>query len=256
LIRPDFSKELDTVMLWAAFTLAFFGFLWVSEFTYSSTKTFLAVKDVAFIPTIKNPESLHVHIKQSKTDPFRQGTTLAIAKSHSSVCAVIVLREYLLQRNPTNTDEPLFMLQNGEPLTRTILSANLREVLNILGYIENEYTPHSFRIRAATIDFPKSFPGLLWRASLPLWKGLLSLAARQISPVEKSTGDVIVYIEGRSGYIIGYCRRSLTMILYSQALCWTNVYYWSKQSKQCNYNFVEHKNHVKIHKHTFIHLVY
>jgi hypothetical protein len=25
----------------------------------------------------------------------------------------------------------------------------------------------------------------------------LSLAARQISPVEKSTGDVIVYIEGR-----------------------------------------------------------
>jgi hypothetical protein len=27
LIRPDFSKELDTVMLWAAFTLAFFGFL-------------------------------------------------------------------------------------------------------------------------------------------------------------------------------------------------------------------------------------
>jgi hypothetical protein len=28
------------------------------------------------------------------------------------------------------------------------------------------------------------------------------------------------------------------------------VYYWSKQSKQCNYNFVEHKNHVKIHKQT------
>jgi hypothetical protein len=27
----------------------------------------------------------------------------------------------------------------------------------------------------------------------------LSLAARQISPVKKSTGDVIVYIEGRSG---------------------------------------------------------
>jgi hypothetical protein len=27
----------------------------------------------------------------------------------------------------------------------------------------------------------------------------LSLAARQISPVEKFTGDVIVYIEGRSG---------------------------------------------------------
>ena len=51
------------------------------------------------------------------------------------------------------------------------------------------------RLAPSILDFPKSF---LWRASLPLWKGLLSLAARQISPVEKSTGDVIVYIEGRS----------------------------------------------------------
>jgi hypothetical protein len=169
LLRPDFSKELDTVMLWAAFTLAFFGFLRVSEFTYSSTKTFLAVKDVAFNPTIKNPESLHVRIKQSKTDPFRQGTTLAIAKSHSSVCAVIALREYLLQRNPTNTDEPLFMLQNGEPLTRTILSANLRELLNILGYIENEYAPHSFRIGAATTAAAANLPPWLIK-TLGRWR--------------------------------------------------------------------------------------
>jgi hypothetical protein len=70
-------------------------------------------------------------------------------------------------------------------------------------------------------QFP--FQALLWRASL---QGLLSLAARQISPVEKSTGDVIVYIEGRSGYIIGHYRRNLKIILYSQAFCWTNVYYW------------------------------
>jgi hypothetical protein len=56
----------------------------------------------------------------------------------------------------------------------------------------------------ATIDtkdytFQSPFQTLLCRALLPLWKGLLSLAARQISPVEKSTGDVIVYIEGWSG---------------------------------------------------------
>ena len=56
--------------------------------------------------------------------------------------------------------------------------------------------------------FQSPFQALLWRASLPLWKGLLSLAARQISPVEKSIVDVIVYIEGRSGYIIGHYRRS------------------------------------------------
>jgi hypothetical protein len=33
------------------------------------------------------------------------------------------------------------------------------------------------------------------------------------------------------------------------------VYYWSKQSKQCKYNFEEHKNHVKIHKQA-LHWVY
>ena len=85
------------------------------------------------------------------------------------MCAVIVLREYLLQRNPTNTDEPLFMLQNGEPLTRTILSANLRELLNILGYIENEYTPHSFRIRAATTAAAANLPPWLIK-TLGRWR--------------------------------------------------------------------------------------
>ncbi len=87
LLRPAFSKDLDTVMLWAAFTLAFFGFLRVSEFTYSNAQSFLAVNDIAFIPSITTPDSIQVHIKQSKTDTFRRGTTLAIAKSHS--CALL-----------------------------------------------------------------------------------------------------------------------------------------------------------------------
>ena len=97
LLRPAFSEELNTVMLWAAFTLAFFGFLRVSEFTCSSSKSFLAVKDVVFVPNIQNPDHIKVRIKQSKTDPFRQGTTLTIAKSNSTVCAVIALRNYLLR---------------------------------------------------------------------------------------------------------------------------------------------------------------
>jgi hypothetical protein len=37
-----------------------------------------------------------------------------------------------------------------------------------------------------------------------LWKGFLSLAVRQVSPVDFSTGDVIVYIEGRSGLHLQY----------------------------------------------------
>ena len=169
LLRPNFSEELDTVMLWAAFTLAFFGFLRVSEFTYSSAKTFLVVRDITFIPNIATPTSMRVHIKQSKTDPFRQGTTLVIAHSHSPVCAVTALREYLLQRNPADPEEPLFMLQNKEPLTRTLLNANLRELLNILGYVETEYAPHSFRIGAATTAAAANIPPWLIK-TLGRWR--------------------------------------------------------------------------------------
>ena len=155
-------------MLWAAFTLAFFGFLRVGELTYSSAKTFLTVRDITFIPNITTPTSMRVHIKQSKTDPFRQGTTLVIA-SHSLVCAVTDLREYLLQRNPADPEEPLFMLQNKEPLTRTLLNDNLRELLNILGYVENEYALHSFRIGAATTAATKNIPPWLIK-TLGRWR--------------------------------------------------------------------------------------
>jgi hypothetical protein len=49
-------------------------------------------------------------------------------------------------------------------------------------------------------------------------------------------------------------KESKNNIIFS-GFCSTNVYYWSTQSKQCNYNFVKYKNHVKIHKQT-LHWVY
>ena len=56
-----FSEEVDTIMLWAVFTLAFLGFLRVSEFTYSSAKNFLAVRDITSI----YPQSRHSNIHAS-----------------------------------------------------------------------------------------------------------------------------------------------------------------------------------------------
>ena len=54
LLRSAFSEELDNVMLWAVFTSA-----------CSSSKSFLAVKDVIFVPNIQNPDHMKVLIKQS-----------------------------------------------------------------------------------------------------------------------------------------------------------------------------------------------
>ena len=91
-------------MLWAAFTLAFFGFLRSSEFTYNgkfNIQSHLTRSDVHFYPNIVQPVSFEVVIKKSKTDPFRETAKLTIAKSNSTVCAVTALRDYLLQTNPS-----------------------------------------------------------------------------------------------------------------------------------------------------------
>ena len=172
ILKPMLSEDLDTVMIWASFTLAFFGFLRVSEFTSptpAKAGSSLTVRDVSFTPNIANPTSISVTIKQSKTDPFREGTTLTIAKSKSHVCAVEALREYLLQRNPQNEHEPLFTLQNGEALTRTVLNSNIRTLLLCLGYQHKHYAPHSFRIGAATTAAAANLPPWLIK-TLGRWR--------------------------------------------------------------------------------------
>ncbi|CAB4014972.1 PREDICTED: uncharacterized protein LOC102807183 [Paramuricea clavata] len=76
-----------------------------------------------------------------------------------------------------NIDEPLFILQNGEPLTRALLNANLRELLNILGYAEQEYAPHSFRIGAAITAAAANLPPWLLK-TLGRWRSCYELYIR------------------------------------------------------------------------------
>ena len=66
-------------------------------------------------------------------------------------------------------NEPLFILKNGEPLTRTVVNSNLRELLNQLGYPDKEYAPHSFRIGAATTAAAANLPPWLIK-TLGRWR--------------------------------------------------------------------------------------
>ena len=81
------SQDVDSSMLWAAFTLAFFGFLRSSEFT-CIFHIHLSRADINFIPNIFSPIFLEITIKKSKTDPFLKTAKLTIARSNSNVCAV------------------------------------------------------------------------------------------------------------------------------------------------------------------------
>ena len=103
LLKPELSSNLDHVMLWAAFTLAFFGLLRASEFTCNGPcdpEVHLSSQDITLVPNTLAPSHMLVRLKQSKTDPFRQGHTLMIAKSTSHICSVMAMKDYLLHVVP------------------------------------------------------------------------------------------------------------------------------------------------------------
>ena len=146
---PDILPS-DKLMLWSAFTLAFYGFLRSSEFTAPSATQFnqlvhLSNTDVSFTPE----GCLTLHLKSSKTDPYRQGCSLLIAPSHHSVCAVRALRKYLAL-HPTRGASPLYVFESGHYLTRAKVTTILRTLLQRLGISTELYASHSFRIGAAT----------------------------------------------------------------------------------------------------------
>ena len=73
-LHPALSTNLDHIMLWAAFTLAFFGFLRASEFTCNgpfNPEVHLTSQDIIFHPDMQSPSLMRVKITQSKTFPPR-----------------------------------------------------------------------------------------------------------------------------------------------------------------------------------------
>ena len=161
---PQFTDSIDNVMLWAAFTLAFFGFLRCSEFTCNSSfdpECHLSRNDITFHPNLLHADSYEVVIKRSKTDPFRHGCRLTIGSSHNKLCPVRAMKTYLLQSPSVHTPHPLFAFESGAPLIRTTLTSHLRSLLQRQGLDEKRYASHSFRIGAATAAGAAGLPSWL-----------------------------------------------------------------------------------------------
>ena len=90
--------EFDRVMIWAACTLAFFGFL-RCRFTQASLTSYdqrkhLSLGDVA-VDSHESPSRLAVRIKSSKVDQFGQGVTIALGKGSNTLCPVAAMLQYL-----------------------------------------------------------------------------------------------------------------------------------------------------------------
>ena len=114
----------DATMLKAAVTMAFFGMLRVLEYTcrdahHYDVDTTLLRRDVYVMR-----DMAHVHLKSSKTDPFRTGVTIRIAATRRSSCPVRWLQAYL--GVCMDSQRPLFAFQDGRFLTRRDLVGILR----------------------------------------------------------------------------------------------------------------------------------
>ena len=137
--------------------MRFFAFLRVGEQTVPTEGAFdpavhLGVGDVAVDDT-KNPTLLRVTIKQSKTDPFRQGINLFVSRTYSRLCPVAALLDFLCTRG--KKPGPLFLFEDGRPLTRTRFAGEVRRALSSASIDQSQYCTHSFRIGAATTTAAK-----------------------------------------------------------------------------------------------------
>ena len=153
---PDFLPS-DKLMLWSAFTLAFYGFLRSREFTSPSATHFNPLVHLCFTDVSFTSEGcLTWHLKSSKTNPYRQGCSLLIAPSLHSVCAVRALRKYLSLRSISGAS-PLHF-QSGDYLTRAKVTSTLRILLQRLSIPTEPYASHSFRIGTATTAAEAGLP--------------------------------------------------------------------------------------------------
>ena len=165
-------KSFDSVMLWAACCLGFFGFLRAGEFTCTHTKTasdaVLSLSDVA-IDSRDTPQVLVVHLRHNKTDPFGVGAHLYLGRTSSILCPVAAVLGYLAIRPPD--PGPLFICRDGSPLSRGYLIEGMRAALSQAGVDSSQFAGHSLRIGAATTaaraGFSDSFIQTLgrWKSS-------------------------------------------------------------------------------------------
>ncbi len=146
------AQDPDIVMLWAACCLGFFGFMRAGEFTtpslsYFDPQAMLAPEDVS-VDSHSSPSFICVHLKQSKTDPFRMGVDICLGRTGKALCSVSAVLAYLAIR--PSSPGPLFIFRDGSFLSRQRLVTRLRQGLQRVGINPACFSGHSFRIGAAT----------------------------------------------------------------------------------------------------------
>ena len=162
-IRQVWEREAqnqDNIMLWAAACLCYFGFLRAGELSVSTESSYdegvhLNVADISF-DKYPNPSTMRVKIKASKTDPFRQGIHIFMARTYKKLCPIEAMVPYLACRG--QSPGMLFKFQDGRLLTHGRFVDKVREALDAAGITSKHYAGHSFRAGAATTAAQRGVP--------------------------------------------------------------------------------------------------
>ena len=89
----------DKIMLWAAFTTCFFGFLRSGEVCSNNAQAVTPEDlsaDCISVDSIQNPQIVKLHLKVSKTDPFREGRDIFLPHTLDGLCPVAALLSWIV----------------------------------------------------------------------------------------------------------------------------------------------------------------
>ena len=158
-LATSLYAPVDKLMLWSAFTTAFFGFLRSAEFCAPKINHF----DPANTLLRSDMKILHdvilLSFKGSKTDIFHKGATIRLARSGSSICPYTAVHRFI--SNSPVVLGPLFRFADGKFLTRQILSGIINQLLQSTVHKDAHFTSHCFRIGAATSAAASGLPDWL-----------------------------------------------------------------------------------------------
>ncbi len=155
-IFPLLPGDYDTLVVWSAITIAFFGGALGQEklpyllSTHQNENSFVRLCDVQLID-LPNVQCLKQVIKCTKTKPH--GIVVMIGCSHSQVCALCSLKSYHRARGIISTVgnyAPLYILANGRVLHKDLFVQKTKLFVSAIGKKPVRYSGHSFRSGSAS----------------------------------------------------------------------------------------------------------
>ena len=124
-IHDSAMHDSDKAAYWCGFTIAFFGYLRVSELaaTSNNQRHGLRMRDVSIVQ-----DQLVLSLPHSKTDQFGHGYQVQLPKTGRSVCPVKAFQRYLTVGRKNS--EFLLAVSGGALMTRKHIESTLKSLLS------------------------------------------------------------------------------------------------------------------------------